>query len=29
MLGNKSLETTLRLIETNTVSMLAIADMAF
>lgn len=29
MLGNKSLETTLRLIETDTVSMLAIADMAF
>lgn len=29
MLGNKTLETTLRLIETDTVSMLAIADMAF
>ncbi|MEZ8650869.1 site-specific integrase [Vibrio splendidus] len=29
MLGNKSLETTLRLIETDTVSMPAIADMAF
>ncbi|QFT13468.1 hypothetical protein [Vibrio sp. THAF190c] len=29
MLGNKSLDTTLRLIETDTVSMLAIADMAF
>ncbi|EGU40075.1 site-specific integrase [Vibrio scophthalmi] len=29
MLGNKSLETTLRLIETDTVSMLAIAEMAF
>nr|AKN36616.1 hypothetical protein [Vibrio splendidus]AKN40561.1 hypothetical protein [Enterovibrio norvegicus] len=29
MLGNKTLETTLRLIETDTVSMVAIADMAF
>ncbi len=29
MLGNKTLETTLRLIETDTASMLAIADMAF
>ncbi|HAS5226693.1 TPA: site-specific integrase [Vibrio cholerae] len=29
MLGNKSLDTTLRLIETDTVNMLAIADMAF
>ncbi len=29
MLGNKSLETTLRLIETNTVCILAIADVAF
>ncbi|HHI5411481.1 TPA: tyrosine-type recombinase/integrase [Vibrio metoecus] len=29
MLGNKTLETTLRLIDTDTVSMLAIADMAF
>ncbi|WP_267867560.1 hypothetical protein [Vibrio parahaemolyticus] len=29
MLGNKTLETTLRLIETDTVCMVAIADMAF
>lgn len=29
MLGNKTLETTLRLFETDTISMLAIADMAF
>lgn len=29
MLGNKCLETTLRLIETDTLTMLAIADMAF
>ncbi|PML45598.1 hypothetical protein BCT75_04235 [Vibrio lentus] len=29
MLGNKTLETTLRLIETDTIDMLKIADMAF
>ncbi|MDF4642009.1 MULTISPECIES: hypothetical protein [Vibrio harveyi group] len=29
MLGNKTLETTLRQIETDTVCMVAIADMAF